>query len=87
MKRISGISKHDRDRKNRCFENSRNTGRLVFSSGKGYTALIRKDKSGIYWGNRKEVPGAWSQGTSLNRFIYNLRDAVKMIQTYNNEKG
>ena len=54
---------------------------------KEYTVIIEKDpKSGWYTGNCKEVPGAISQGETLDELLENMKDAIALVVEWQNEK-
>lgn len=53
-----------------------------------YTIVIQKDpESGWYIGRCVQVPGAVSQGETLDELMENMKDAVKLILDYYREKA
>ena len=50
-----------------------------------FTAIIERDKDGIYVGQIEEVPAAISQGESLEELKENLQDALELIFSVNRE--
>ena len=52
-----------------------------------YSVIIHKDeKSGWYTGKCMQVPGAMSQGRTLDELIENMKDAIKlMLECYRDE--
>ncbi len=51
-----------------------------------FTAIIERDKDGIYVGQIEEVPAAISQGGSLEELKENLQDALELIFSVNREE-
>ena len=48
-----------------------------------YTILIHKDeKSGWYIGKCIQVPGAMSQGETLDELMENMKDAISLVQSW-----
>ena len=53
-----------------------------------YTILIHKDeKSGWYIGKCIQVPGAMSQGETLDELMENMKDAISLVLDYYKEKA
>ncbi len=52
-----------------------------------YTIIIHKDEqSGWYTGKCMQVPGAMSQGRTLDELIENMKDAIRlMLECYRDE--
>jgi predicted RNase H-like HicB family nuclease len=50
------------------------------------TAIIEKDKDGIFVGQIEEGPAAISQGESLEELKGNLQDALELIFSVNREE-
>jgi predicted RNase H-like HicB family nuclease len=51
-----------------------------------FTAIIERDKDGMYVGQIEEVPAAISQGETLEELKENLQDALELIFTVNREE-
>jgi len=51
-----------------------------------FTAIIERDKDGIYVGQIEEVPEAISQGETLEELKDNLEDALELIFSANREE-
>ena len=48
-----------------------------------YTVIIEKDpESGWYIGKCVQVPGAVSQGETLNELMENMKDAITLVLDY-----
>ena len=53
-----------------------------------YTVIIHKDdKSGWYTGKCMQVPGAMSQGRTLDELIENMKDAISLMLNLINTKN
>ncbi len=53
-----------------------------------YTIIIQKDpESGWYIGKCAQVPGAVSQGETLDELMENMKDAITLILEYNREQA
>jgi len=44
-----------------------------------FTVLVHEDETGGYWGQCLEVPGAISQGETLDEMDANIREAIELI--------
>jgi predicted RNase H-like HicB family nuclease len=44
-----------------------------------YTAIIKKGEQGYYFGWIEQVPEAMSQGTTMNKLLENLKDALSLV--------
>ena len=51
-----------------------------------FTAIIERDKAGMYVGQIEEVPAAISQGETLEELKESLQDALELIFTVNREE-
>ena len=51
-----------------------------------FTAIIERDKDGIYVGKIEEIPAAISQGDTLEELKENLQDALELIFMVNREE-
>ena len=51
-----------------------------------FTAIIERDKDGIYVGQIEEIPAAISQGDTLEELKENLQDALELIFMVNREE-
>ena len=51
-----------------------------------FTAIIERDKLGVYVGQIEEVPAAISQGDTLEELKENLQDALELIFSVNREE-
>jgi predicted RNase H-like HicB family nuclease len=44
-----------------------------------YTAIIKKGEQGYFFGWIEQVPEAMSQGTTMNKLLENLKDALSLV--------
>jgi len=51
-----------------------------------FTAIIEKDKDGVFVGQIEEVPAAISQGETIEELKENLLDALELIFSVNREE-
>ena len=53
-----------------------------------YTILIHKDaEGGWYCGQCQQLPGAISQGKTLDELMENMKDAIQLVLDYNKEQA
>ncbi len=53
-----------------------------------YTILIHKDEAeGWYCGQCQQLPGAISQGKTLDELMENMKDAIQLVLDYNKEQA
>ena len=52
-----------------------------------YTIIVHKGTSGYYCGQCVQLPGAISQGKTLEELMTNMREAISMILEYNKEQA
>jgi predicted RNase H-like HicB family nuclease len=53
-----------------------------------YTILIHKDvEGGWYCGQCQQLPGAISQGKTLDELMENMKDAIQLVLEYNKEQA
>ena len=52
-----------------------------------YTVSVEKGKGGWYCGQCVEIPGALSQGKTLNELMDNMKDAIEMMIEWQKEKA
>ncbi len=53
-----------------------------------YTILIHKDiDGGWYCGQCQQLPGAISQGKTLDELMENMKDAIQLVLEYNKEQA
>ena len=53
-----------------------------------YTILIHKDvEGGWYCGQCQQLPGAISEGKTLDELMENMKDAIQLVLEYNKEQA
>lgn len=52
-----------------------------------FTVLVHEDEDGGYWGECLELPGAISQGDTLDEMDRNIREAIELVLEVKLEDG
>ena len=52
-----------------------------------YTVSVENDKGGWYCGQCADIPGALSQGKTLNELMDNMKDAIEIMIEWRDEKN
>ena len=52
----------------------------------GYTAIIKQIEDGWYMGQCEQVPGAMTQGKSIEEVKENLKDAIQLVLDFEKEQ-
>ena len=55
---------------------------------KNYTVYIERDEDGVLIGSVPSLPGCYSQGTTLDELLQNMREVVTLcVRNANNGEG
>ena len=63
------------------------TGMEISQKSRKFTVLVNKEKEGGYSGQCLELPGAISQGETLEELKTNMVDAINLVLEYIKDKA